>query len=62
MTRAAKSMLNIGLDPYHGVGIIGFNSPEWIISFMASIMVRFGCYKQLGIALNHTTKKAYNFM
>ncbi|XP_038079332.1 long-chain-fatty-acid--CoA ligase ACSBG2-like [Patiria miniata] len=28
----AKSFLKLGLERYHGVGIIGFNSPEWYIS------------------------------
>ncbi|XP_058495007.1 long-chain-fatty-acid--CoA ligase ACSBG2-like [Solea solea] len=31
---AAKSFLKLGLERYHGVGILGFNSPEW---FMADI-------------------------
>ena len=39
VTRAAKSMIKLGVEPHHGVGIIGFNAPEWSISYMASIMV-----------------------
>jgi long-chain-fatty-acid--CoA ligase ACSBG len=31
-------MIKIGLDPHHGAGILGFNSPEWFISYMATIM------------------------
>jgi long-chain-fatty-acid--CoA ligase ACSBG len=31
--KAAKSMIKIGLDPHHGAGILGFNSPEWFISY-----------------------------
>lgn len=27
----------MGLEQYHGVGIIGFNSPEWFISDLAAI-------------------------
>lgn len=33
----AKAFLRLGLEPRNGVGIIGFNSPEWIISNMAAI-------------------------
>jgi len=35
--KAAKSFIKLGLEPYHGVGIIGFNSPEWFISDIAAI-------------------------
>lgn len=34
----AKSFVKAGLEPHHGVCIIGFNSPEWVISFMAAVM------------------------
>jgi len=27
----------LGLEPYHGVGILGFNAPEWIISDLGAI-------------------------
>ena len=37
--KAAKSMIKLGLEAHHGVPILGFNSPEWFITFMASIMV-----------------------
>ena len=36
----AKTFVKIGLEPHHGVCIIGFNSPEWFISFLAAVMVR----------------------
>lgn len=36
----AKSLFKLGLDPKHSVCIIGFNSPEWFISYVAAIMVR----------------------
>lgn len=39
VTAVAKSMLHLGLEPHHGVGILGFNSPEWFFSYMGSIMV-----------------------
>lgn len=35
--RAARALIKVGLEPYHGVGIIGFNSPEWFISDVAAI-------------------------
>ena len=37
--KAAKSMIKLGLEPHHGVGVLGHNSPEWFISYMATIMV-----------------------
>lgn len=35
--KAAKSFLKLGLERYHGVGILGFNSPEWFISDVGAI-------------------------
>lgn len=34
---AAKSFIKLGLQPFHGVGIVGFNSPEWFLSNMGAI-------------------------
>ncbi|XP_064390607.1 long-chain-fatty-acid--CoA ligase ACSBG2-like isoform X3 [Halichondria panicea] len=34
----AKAMIELGLEPHHGVCILGFNSPEWHISCLAAIM------------------------
>lgn len=34
---AAKSFIKLGLEAYHGVGILGFNSPEWLISDLGCI-------------------------
>ncbi|XP_031573621.1 long-chain-fatty-acid--CoA ligase ACSBG2-like [Actinia tenebrosa] len=34
---AAKSFIELGLEPSHGVGIIGFNAPEWLISDLGAI-------------------------
>eukprot|EP01135_Chromosphaera_perkinsii_P003653 Nk52_evm32s250 gene=Nk52_evmTU32s250 len=34
----AKAMIKVGVQKYHGVAIIGFNSPEWLISYMGGIM------------------------
>ncbi|XP_072166675.1 long-chain-fatty-acid--CoA ligase ACSBG2-like isoform X1 [Diadema setosum] len=34
---AAKSFLKLGLERFHGVGIIGFNSPEWFLANMGAM-------------------------
>ncbi|XP_055353740.1 long-chain-fatty-acid--CoA ligase ACSBG2-like isoform X2 [Paramacrobiotus metropolitanus] len=34
---AAKAFINLGLEPFHAVGIAGFNSPEWFISDIGAI-------------------------
>ncbi|KAG5326687.1 ACBG2 ligase, partial [Acromyrmex heyeri] len=33
----AKAFLKLGLERYHGVCIIGFNSPEWFVTELATI-------------------------
>ncbi|XP_063869884.1 long-chain-fatty-acid--CoA ligase ACSBG2-like isoform X4 [Scylla paramamosain] len=33
----AKAFIRLGLEPYHGVCILGFNSPEWFIGDLAAI-------------------------
>jgi len=33
----AKAFLKLGLERYHGVCIIGFNSPEWFYSDLGAI-------------------------
>ncbi|XP_040183169.1 long-chain-fatty-acid--CoA ligase ACSBG2 isoform X2 [Rana temporaria] len=35
---AAKGFLKLGLQRYHGVGILGFNSAEWFISDIGAIL------------------------
>ncbi|XP_065140477.1 long-chain-fatty-acid--CoA ligase ACSBG2-like isoform X1 [Paramisgurnus dabryanus] len=35
---AAKSFLKLGLQRFHGVGILGFNSPEWFIADVGCIL------------------------
>ena len=35
--KAAKSFIKLGLEPGHGVSIIGYNSPEWFIADIAAI-------------------------
>lgn len=37
---AAKSMVRLGVEPFHGVCLLGFNSPEWFIGYLGGIMVR----------------------
>ena len=39
---AAKAFIKLGLEPRHGVAIIGFNSPEW---FMADLVISFNSFK-----------------
>lgn len=34
---AAKGFIKLGLEPFHGVGILGFNAPEWFISNLGAI-------------------------
>lgn len=34
---AAKGFIALGLEPYHAVCILGFNSPEWFISDLGAI-------------------------
>ncbi|XP_024860843.1 long-chain-fatty-acid--CoA ligase ACSBG2-like isoform X2 [Kryptolebias marmoratus] len=35
---AAKSFLKLGLERFHGVGILGFNSPEWFIADVGCVL------------------------
>mmetsp|Transcript_34213 Transcript_34213/g.84131 ORF Transcript_34213/g.84131 Transcript_34213/m.84131 type:complete len:769 (-) Transcript_34213:214-2520(-) len=35
---AAKAFITLGMEPLDGVCIYGFNSPEWVMSSMASIL------------------------
>lgn len=42
----AKALIAVGLTPYSSVNIIGFNAPEWHISFFGSI---FGNYLPVGL-------------
>ena len=34
---AAKGFLELGLERFHTVGILGYNSPEWVISHVAAV-------------------------
>jgi long-chain-fatty-acid--CoA ligase ACSBG len=44
--------MSLNLTPYRSVNILGFNSPEWLITFYGSI---FGFYMPVGI---YTTNNA----
>lgn len=37
MQHFAKAFIKLGLDPRHSVGIIAFNSPEWLYAELATI-------------------------
>jgi long-chain-fatty-acid--CoA ligase ACSBG len=38
-TRAvAKSFIKLGLEPFHGVGVLGFNSPEWFMAYLGAML------------------------
>lgn len=36
--KAAKGFIALGLQPFHSVCILGFNSPEWLVANMGAIM------------------------
>ncbi|KAK2087158.1 Long-chain-fatty-acid--CoA ligase acsbg2 [Saguinus oedipus] len=36
--KAAKSLIKLGLERFHGVGILGFNSAEWFITALGAIL------------------------
>ncbi|ELK29824.1 Long-chain-fatty-acid--CoA ligase ACSBG2 [Myotis davidii] len=36
--KAAKALLKLGLERFHGVGILGFNSVEWVIASVGTIL------------------------
>ncbi|KAI2588197.1 acyl-CoA synthetase bubblegum family member 2, partial [Homo sapiens] len=36
--KAAKSLIKLGLERFHGVGILGFNSAEWFITAVGAIL------------------------
>uniref|UniRef100_H0XWM1 long-chain-fatty-acid--CoA ligase n=1 Tax=Otolemur garnettii TaxID=30611 RepID=H0XWM1_OTOGA len=51
--RAAKAFLKLGLQRFHGVGIMGLNSEEWVIASIGAIMA--GGFS-VGILTNSTPK------
>ena len=36
---SAKALIKLEVEPFHGVGILGFNSPEWFIASLSAILV-----------------------
>ena len=48
----ANALIALNVAPYKSVNIIGFNTPEWVISFYGSI---FGFYLPVGV---YTTNEA----
>ena len=36
----AKSMIRVGVEPFHGVCVLGFNAPESFSAYIGGIMVR----------------------
>nr|KAF6478919.1 acyl-CoA synthetase bubblegum family member 2 [Molossus molossus] len=36
--KAAKALIKLGLERFHGVGILGFNSVEWFIASLGAIL------------------------
>ncbi|KAI4569501.1 hypothetical protein MJT46_006795 [Ovis ammon polii x Ovis aries] len=35
--KTARAMLKLGLEPFHSVGILGFNSTEWVLAALGAI-------------------------
>eukprot|EP00118_Oscarella_pearsei_P020248 m.218798 g.218798 ORF g.218798 m.218798 type:complete len:716 (+) comp39907_c0_seq2:52-2199(+) len=36
--KVARSFIKLGLEPFHSVGILGFNAPEWFLSLIGGIL------------------------
>ncbi|KAG8519050.1 Long-chain-fatty-acid--CoA ligase ACSBG2, partial [Galemys pyrenaicus] len=36
--KAARALIKLGLQRFHGVGILGFNSKEWLIAYLGAIL------------------------
>ena len=34
---AAKAFLNLGLDRFHGICLMGYNSPEWFMAYFGEL-------------------------
>ena len=39
---AAKAFIKLGLEPRHGVAIIGFNAPEWFMADLVGLFTALG--------------------
>lgn len=49
----AKALINIGIEPYKCVNILGFNSPEWFTAFIAGM---YACVVPSGIYLTNNSE------
>ncbi|XP_037021048.2 long-chain-fatty-acid--CoA ligase ACSBG2 [Artibeus jamaicensis] len=36
--KAARALIKLGLERFHGVGILGFNSVEWFIAYLGAVL------------------------
>ncbi|XP_054418102.1 long-chain-fatty-acid--CoA ligase ACSBG2 [Pteronotus mesoamericanus] len=36
--KAARALIKLGLERFHGVGILGFNSVEWFVTYLGGIL------------------------
>uniref|UniRef100_A0A8D0LS31 long-chain-fatty-acid--CoA ligase n=1 Tax=Sus scrofa TaxID=9823 RepID=A0A8D0LS31_PIG len=50
--KAGKAMMKLGLEPFHSVGILGFNSVEWLIAALGAILAGGFC---VGIYATNST-------
>ncbi|CAK9296945.1 unnamed protein product [Gordionus sp. m RMFG-2023] len=57
--RTARAFIAIGLEPKHGVGIMGFNSPEWFYSNFGAI---FAGGLSTGIYTTNNAETCYNIL
>ena len=49
----AKALINLGIEPYKTVNILGFNSPEWFAAYFGSI---YACVIPTGIYLTNNSE------
>ena len=40
---AAKAFLNLGLDRFHGICLMGYNSPEWFMAYFGGLITSYEC-------------------
>ncbi len=52
----ALSVISLGVEPYQTVNILGFNSPEWLISFFGGI---FSCVIPVGLYLTNSSNTCH---
>jgi long-chain-fatty-acid--CoA ligase ACSBG len=49
----AKAFIKLGLERFHSVNILGFNSPEWFMSDLAAIYAGYVCIEYVEIRANN---------